>query len=209
MPWEPLNKELRKLLIIPQVLTRPRCGVFTLESSFFKSISDNIAKYSPECPRGIPHRVFSGLVGYLDDRFCAQRTSIVHGATWVAPGLDTITMNSEDGKLIGLHLDSWDGVSFADRDRSRTRLCVNMGPDVRSFLYAPIVSMRGGIGCPSVGDLIPGFLSAFPDFPIIRLNLLPGMGYFADTDNLIHDGSSALAQRPSMHFTMRGRLGKL
>jgi hypothetical protein len=214
----PLNKDLKKLLVAHEKVPRPRCGLFALDTSFFENISGRIAEYLPAIPQNIPDAVASDLVGYLDDYFCAAEESVVHGASWDVPGLYTVTVNPKIGKLIGLHLDSWDGASFANRDRSRTRLCVNLGPDIRSFLYVPIrlfdaakaiVHARAKGEFPDVGDIIPGFLSTFPEFPVIRINMLPGMGYFADTDNLIHDGSSALASRPSIHFTMRGRFHKL
>lgn len=218
--WQPLSGELRERIVSRSRLSQPRCGLFAMEGTIHRSLTDLIADYPPErtMQEGIPFSLLRPLYDYLNDQFGSKEASIVHGATWDLPGLDTVTVNRKIGKHLGLHLDSWDAISFDDRDRSRTRLCVNIGPDIRSFLYVPIrlrdaaravAQAQGGHRQERIGDVLPDFLTMFPDFPIIRMNIPPGMGYFADTDNLLHDGSSLLAKRPTLHFTMRGRYGAL
>lgn len=218
--WLPLTRELRTVALVSRSGTRPRCGLFALENSLFEELKYITTEYPPERNEreGIPTHLFNNVVEYLDRHFKAMEPSIVHGATWDSPGLDTVTVNHQIGRLLGLHLDSWDGITFSERDQSRTRLCVNIGPEFRSFIFVPIrlrdaavavVRAQGGHRDPDVCDVIPDFLSLFSNFPVFRLNVPPGMGYFADTDNLIHDGSSLLAKRPSLHFTVRGRYAVL
>lgn len=218
--WQAPDSELRGLIATPHFGTRPRCGLFVVDAAVFQELTCLLSQYPPERVdrEGIPNRMFHRLIDSLHERFGATEKSIIHGATWDRPGLDTVTINPRIGRFLGLHLDSWDGVSFDDRDRSRTRLCVNIGPAPRSFIYVPVrlreaaaavARARGESPMSVVSALLIRFLSTFPEIPIVRLNLLPGAGYFADTDNLIHDGSSLLATEPSLHFTMRGRFSRL
>lgn len=205
---------LSRSFCLPPQGARPRCGAFVLDRCIVDDVSYLTEKFPPlrMQAEGIPHSVFADAVTDLDQYFGAEERSIV-GAAWDTPGRDAVTVD-QVGKFIGLHLDSWDGVTLAERSRSRTRICMNLGPDMRSFLYVPIrlQDAVAAIGAApdderevKFRDLVPRFFAVFPTFPIVRINLPPGTGYFADTDNLMHDGSSALATVPSLNFTIRGR----
>ncbi|MEU4359112.1 hypothetical protein [Streptomyces virginiae] len=52
--------------------------------------------------------------------------------------MTTTTDNYEDGRLIGLHLDNWDKLAYADKHTGRRRLCLNLGPGVRYIILGAI-----------------------------------------------------------------------
>ena len=53
-----------------------------------------------------------------------------------SPGLETVTVNSRTGRLLGLHLDSWSGTTLNTRDRAPLRIAINIGSETRYFLFA-------------------------------------------------------------------------
>ena len=104
---------------------------------------------------------------------------------------------------------------MSERPHARTRVCVNLGPDKRAFLFVPfaprsisksIVKDLAGVNRRS---FFAQFFFANPSTPVLRLVLAPGEAYFADTDNLIHDGCTTVATRPTTYYTVRGRFAAL
>jgi hypothetical protein len=49
------------------------------------------------------------------------------------------------------------------------------------------------------------FMSAFPDYPIVRLRLQPGDAYIAPTENILHDGNSSDVVEINHYLSVRGR----
>lgn len=215
-PWVPLEHRAMQKLITQQVSTGPRCGMFMLPRAILDQLYDIM---EPRLGSLNPYKNyhkddFKPLCDYLSTTLVSEVPYIVHGGVWVEPRLPTVTVNRELGKFIGIHLDSWDGNSFEERDLSLTRVSVNLGPSDRSFLFVPFTlrsmarKMQDALGGTSPvrsNQLVPEIFSLISQLPIVRIRLTPGMAYFADTDNLLHDGSSEIANKRSIHFTMRGR----
>lgn len=134
-----------------------------------------------------------------------------------AQDLTTTIKDDREEIRVGLHIDSWEGGGFEERDRSLTRICINLGPGDRYFLYVPI-PLRTVLFCLSetvrrdcsgnnLGSLVSAFFRNCSAVPILSLLVKPGYRYFADTDNIIHDASTMGIALPNTMFTLRGPYG--
>lgn len=201
-----------------QQVPTPRCGILRLSETSVFPIRAALLDKEPRTPTRsqvhsfpLPANLVSPMLDEVAERLNAVEQPLTHGGVWDFPGQETVTIERTSNHLLGLHLDSWDGTSYEERKRSRTRVCVNFGPGCRSFLFVPIrleaaarlVRERLNTQTPSPSELGDLFFCACPDFPVLRINIMPGEAYFADTDNLFHDGSSALATAPAYHYTLR------
>lgn len=162
-------------------------------------------------PRRI--REFIGpLIDYLRDRFAYKSEPFNHGIHVHLPGRETVTVNTANGRYLGLHLDSWDRYPVEVRARSLNRICVNIGAEPRHLLFLNLSLMNvarlaqesqetADHAYDSVG---PAFMSRFPGYPIVKVRIAPGEAYLAPTDNVIHDASTVGSKTPSITLTLRG-----
>ncbi|MFD6181369.1 hypothetical protein [Streptomyces goshikiensis] len=117
----------------------------------------------------------------------------------------TTTDNYENGQLLGLHLDNWDKLTYADKHTGRRRICLNLGPGTRyiilGFIDAQAVCRAvhpadHAHRFPHTQDFRDYVASGRP-IRIIRIRLAPREGYVAPTEYLLHDGSSEGQDLPS------------
>lgn len=122
-------------------------------------------------------------------------------------GFNTLTPNP-DGSLSGMHVDSWDRRSLADRRRASNRLTVNVGTRSRYLLFVPrqVAGITEDMGRTSEEgwDVSRAFLVQSGERRVYRLELKPGEAYIAPTENLIHDGSNLGSAEPDRALMMRG-----
>ncbi|MGW6821193.1 hypothetical protein [Streptomyces sp. NPDC055005] len=127
------------------------------------------------------------------------------GQALAKPGMTTTTDNYEDGRLIGLHLDNWDKLPYADKHTGRRRLCLNLGPGTRYIVLGAIDAQAvcravhpndHSHRYPHTQDYREYAASRRP-IRIIRIRLAPGEGYVAPTEYLLHDGSTEAQDQPS------------
>jgi hypothetical protein len=127
----------------------------------------------------------------------------------------TITWDAARKKRPGLHVDSWDGLTISQRANATNRLCLNLGPKVRSFLFLdiPVTEMpclgadtdgTEDDGCGNVDTMAARFLAGNPRSPVIRIDVAPGEAYVAPTELLIHDGAKPAASGCNRTFALRG-----
>lgn len=129
------------------------------------------------------------------------------------PGRITMTKAVDQDARIGLHIDRWDRLSVAELEQSSNRISINLGPVDRHFIFlnqtaSGMASMLGRANlrvAPDVGAIGTAFMSAFPEYPIVRLCLRPGEAYVAPTENILHDGSSAGVLETNHYLSVRGR----
>ncbi|MFD9009893.1 hypothetical protein [Streptomyces sp. NPDC059552] len=127
------------------------------------------------------------------------------GQALAKPDMTTTTDNYEDGRLIGLHLDNWDKLSYADKHTGRRRLCLNLGPGARYVILGTIDAQAvcraihpndHSHRYPHTQDYREYVAGGRP-IRIIRIRLAPGEGYVAPTEYLLHDGSTEAQDQPS------------
>ncbi|NND31852.1 MAG: hypothetical protein HKN76_04620 [Saprospiraceae bacterium] len=133
---------------------------------------------------------------------------IMHNLACISKGLRTVTFNPRENRYLGLHLDSWEKQPLDKLSAVRNRLCINLGRSPRYFLFVnqEIHSLRRMLDMPREGrarTLIQNFLTAFPDYPVLRIKLNPYEAYIAPTENLIHDGSSEDQLYQDVQITLR------
>lgn len=126
----------------------------------------------------------------------------------------TATWDAARNQRPGLHIDSWDKVTVPQRQNATNRICLNLGPQIRSFLFLDIAVTQMPDLCAHAAaaahtdanvDLIAdSFLSEHPGWPVVRVDVAPGEAYIAPTELLIHDGLTADALSPNRTFALRG-----
>ncbi|MGW7327666.1 hypothetical protein ACWGIU_03410 [Streptomyces sp. NPDC054840] len=150
-----------------------------------------------------PHR--EGLP--LEDltRSLGDPDAVYLGQALAKPDMTTTTDNYEEGRLLGLHLDNWDKLKYADKHTGRRRLCLNLGPGSRYIILGLIdaqtvcraVNPEGyAHRFPHTNDYRAYVASGWP-IRVIRIRLAPGEGYVAPTEYLLHDGSTEGQAEPS------------
>jgi hypothetical protein len=118
-------------------------------------------------------------------------------------------------KFAGLHVDSWDRLPLSHRNRSRNRICINLGREPRYSLFfnLPLINMFNCIGLRDPEDIYDDFrglymgqrfMKSWPEYPAIRLRIDPGEAYILPTDNLIHDASTEGNRFPDITLTYLG-----
>lgn len=116
------------------------------------------------------------------------------------------TTREPSGHRTGLHVDSWYGESLAGRSDRPGRLVLNLGPGTRYFYaVAPLVSQRPFHSDVSPTEIVLDILENDANMRLVRLTLPPGFGYIANTEDVIHDGSTIDSCLASYTFTVMGK----
>ncbi|MEW2417531.1 hypothetical protein AB0953_27965 [Streptomyces sp. NPDC046866] len=151
----------------------------------------------------------------LDDlaRALGDPDAIYLGQALAKPGMTTTTDNYEDRLLIGLHLDNWDKLAYADKHTGRRRLCLNLGPGTRYIILGAIDAQAvcRAIHPDDHAQRYPhtqdyrAYVAGGRPIRIVRIRLSPGDGYVAPTEYLLHDGSTEGEDEPSAAAFWLGR----
>ena len=123
--------------------------------------------------------------------------------------IPTVTWDRKYDNRPGLHIDSWDRHSANGRTRSSNRICINLGPCDRYFLFVNLgvdviqglVQFNRNFEHTTAG-FVRNFFSQYPDHPVIKMKIKPGEAYVAPTEYIIHDAYSGKTSNSS--FTIRG-----
>ncbi len=157
------------------------------------------------------------LIGLLLDiiRNAGILTRQVHSARIGRddPGLITMTRAVDQDARVGLHFDMWDRLAVDDLKSGSNRVSVNLGPSDRYFIFlnqtaagmAAILNREDVPFRRDVNSIGAAFMSAFPQYPIVRLRLRPGDAYIAPTENILHDGNSSDVVDINHYLSVRGR----
>lgn len=157
---------------------------------------DQIRAHSAEFDLGDPGRPSPF------DPFGGRLPSIFLGHTDSPAGQRTTTVDQRVNRLTGIHLDNWDKLPLAQRDRSRRRLALNLGPGDRYVLLATLdirdlcAQQAFDAPFPRTGD-VREFLRRGGDLRCVRIRFEPGEGYIAPTELVPHDGSTLGIEQPS------------
>jgi len=171
--------------------------------------SEMRSKLAAQLPTSVQEAVTNLIKGMVH----SSSEPIWLGANSAPQSRTTITHDSRIQRYIGLHVDSWDDECLDKRPQSRNRICFNLGSERRYFLFVPyslqtiakIVRTSGREVSPNVPTTLGRvFLDTFPQVPILRCELLPGEGYIAPTENILHDASTVGTNSQDRSLTMRG-----
>jgi hypothetical protein len=214
-PWRDLETDETRRLIRFSSSAVPDVSVYILK------VPDNLVECALQLSRR-EHRRGStegdNTLKLFDRQlreFCSVEGDIdVRGVEVNRPSLESVSLNSETGRFLGLHVDSWDSEVIGRRSVSRKRMSINIGRVRRFFQYVPFAldNIGAHVGATSVGiqDSITPFARVFlseeASIPVVRCRINPGEAYIAPTENIIHDGSSAGAVELGMHFTILGHI---
>jgi hypothetical protein len=216
-PWrKPTDWESKRLWQDSGVTDVDFVGVASIPNELLAALRNLVRDTDTNALRQLePRRIreFIGpLINYLCDRFAYKSEPFNHGVHVHLPGRETVTLNTANGKYLGLHLDSWDRYPVEARARSLNRICINIGAQPRHLLFLNLSLMNvarlaqeshetADRAYDSVG---PAFMSRFPGYPIVKVRIAPGEAYIAPTDNIIHDASTVGSESPSITLTLRG-----
>lgn len=190
-------------------------GVARIEREYWEPLAQEIERLGNKRELSDKTSTIAPLVQALEEhivgRFCAVGAWVSESLKSTAPSLLTTAIDRVVGGLAGLHLDAWEGVDFAARRRARTRIAINLGPDVRSFLFVatPIDEMARRLESrhsseEAVDVIWSEYAERNPGERVLRVDLEPGMAYLAPTDWLVHDGSTMQAKARTFTLQIRG-----
>ncbi|TVP60095.1 MAG: hypothetical protein EA343_18340 [Nodularia sp. (in: Bacteria)] len=135
------------------------------------------------------------------------------------PNLITVTRQPRDNnkRYMGLHIDGW-GLHKEKLERrhlSPVKICVNLGLQERYLLFINLslqeiyrILKNHGMNDKSyssepwnIGNL---FMEKLPNYPVIRLKILPNEAYIAPIENIIHDGSTLGCSSYDVNLQIKG-----
>ncbi len=155
----------------------------------------------------------AACLGIMADFVTCGPATRCHGVGVNRPGMLTTSIDYRIDRLVGLHVDHWDGLPLTQRARAGNRLAINVGTSpYYIFMLAPTLgdmARMTGAALEDATDLnrLPGdFLAAHPALPVCRIRILPGDVYVAPTDNIIHDGSTRGGRVESRQIVFRGHI---
>jgi len=212
-PWREPSPAERDLLLTDSLPTGPANWIAVI--SVPDAAVTGLRHFPPQS--NLPASCIEALLLSLSPYIVSRSSIRVHCITTNPPGLLTGTIAEPDGVYLGLHLDSWDRLSFPENSRARNRVCINLGTTDRSFLFlnltlADMLAATGSsvdairrAGASDVGRAIGRlFLERFPDYPVVKLRVRPDEAYVAPTENLLHDASTADMTSEDVQLTLRG-----
>jgi len=152
--------------------------------------------------RSVKFNLADGSQAAPIDPFGGRHPSIFLGHTDSPAGQRTTTIDQRVDQRTGLHIDNWDKLPLTERDRSRRRLAINLGPGDRYVIVATldICDMHAvhpiDAPFPRTGD-IHEYLRRGGNLRCVRIRFEPGEGYIAPTELVPHDGSTLGIEQPS------------
>lgn len=118
--------------------------------------------------------------------------------------LTTVSFDPVSCRYVGLHLDTWPGMPIGFN-----RLCVNLGPYPRLFLFIPqplkvLLQLSAITRSSEHKNIARVFMENFPSYPVIGVKIDPGWAYLAPTTQIVHDAACPDAEGPIYHLAMWG-----
>jgi hypothetical protein len=163
---------------------------------------------SPDAMRSYAERYVGSLTNAEGHRL---RLNAAPRLRFNEPRLITTTRDPSDGgRLLGLHVDSQDGRAVRERQFCRRFLCINSGAEPRSLLFVnqPLDTLATAIAdLPELAepasrnatDFARAWLAMHTEYPVLRVDIVPGGAYLAPVQNMIHDGSTLLTRTRDWH----------
>lgn len=223
--WRELNRAEQRLLLganSNSVLNKSvHIGIIHLPEPVVAPLLDlgiAFAQTAEDCQLLSQHPSYrvaiNQLIQHLSPLCSADEPLVIHPVSINSVGLPTVTFNQATQQLIGLHLDSWDKLLVEQRHLSTNRICINLGLEDRFLLFVnlSLIDMMRLTQMDSLSSqrspiaIRHDFLTKYPDYPVIKLRILPGEAYIAPTENMIHDGCTIGKQFFDITLTIRGHI---
>lgn len=136
-------------------------------------------------------RAGKSIVRYLSENGFEDSARLL-GHCVNPPGLPTIGLDGD--RFVGVHLDNYVRQGASDRDGYPNRLCINVGPEARYFIFTNLssgfVEQQTGIRPNDSLGVQRNYFRNFADYPLLRLRVEPGEAYVAAAQTLMHEGST-------------------
>lgn len=145
--------------------------------------------------------------------FLVRKDNIRTIIVFNSPGLDFTAYSPQLKRYMGLHVDYLYQQSIFNRENSANRISINLGLEERHLAYVNltmnnlITILNPPSNC-SNDEIVARFFEKFPDYPVVKVKILPGEAYIAPTQNIIHDGIGA-KNTPDFHLTICGHISLL
>jgi hypothetical protein len=131
-----------------------------------------------------------------------------------APGRESTRVDGAAGCLAGLGFDLPPTCPVPPAEETPRPLgAVNLGDEATSLvlLNLPAARLQDRLGtapgaagvCPTLGELARRFLTSFPAYPLVRVLLRPGDGYWLPAGGVITDGYTVDKQEPDVLLLVR------
>ena len=132
----------------------------------------------------------------------------------------TVAMHRDTGEPVGLHIDNYDGLPVRKRADARNRICVNVGRQSRYLLFLPFqaafllsqvelhpeaTTQQRKLASEDHRELVRQYFRLHPDSLIYRIEMAPGEGYVAPTENVVHEGSTLGTETRDYSMVWLGR----
>jgi len=151
------------------------------------------------------------IIKYLSRFNFDVKNMTQHSLYFCDESLCNNTFNKHDNEYLGMHLDSYERQMLNDRNKSRNRICINLGVQSRFLLFyrTPIMEMAKQIKSTSdnqnINEIYAKYMSLNIKEPIYRIEVKPFEFYIAPTESIIHDGSNWPSSSPDINLVFRGR----
>jgi hypothetical protein len=170
-------------------------------------------------PAGIDAAAFQGFLRDVVD-FCRFKglpllPTCAFDVVATAPGRPSTRVDAAAGRLAGLAFDlpPTCPVPPAEGTPPRPLGAVNLGDEATSLVLLNLPAARlqdrlGTVagapgGCPTLGELARRFLTSFREYPLVRVLLRPGDGYWLPAGGVITDGYTMDKQEPDVLLLIR------
>ena len=156
--------------------------------------------------------VLNKVINYFEAWANIKKSCTPHNLFFGQPNLKNNTFNTKENVYIGMHLDSWENEMIEKRINSRNRICINLGKEPRYLLFynLSIYKMAEFLNeditnfKTDINGLYKKFAYSFPNYPILKLKIMPYECYLAPTEFMIHDGCNDGSSYPDINLVIRG-----
>lgn len=156
---------------------------------------------------------FESLIGRLRQLLDMSEAVRPLDVTLKPSGMCTVSMNDHTRRRVGLHVDSWDRGTAPTRALARNRINVNLGREPRHFLFVnaslcELAKLRDVAfdQYDRVARMVRQLLDETAQLEVTRIQVNPGEGYIAPTDNVIHDATTLERKRLDISLSVLGRI---
>lgn len=216
-PWRPLKPGERDAFADNERPSWRTIGLLQLPAMLANQIQAGVADFagsneaSRHCDVYCSREVVDAMIAFAQHLSTRPQGFRVLGKAVHESGLWTTTSIEDRKGRLGIHMDSWDGLSFNERAGGRNRLCFNLGRQPRYLLFInhTITDIAQELGLDpaqqhGATDALRAWLRINPHVPAFRLRIDPGEAYIAPTEMIPHDSTTYECRGLDVSFAVLG-----